>query len=203
MILQTIQKLNINLNRFILTFSFSRRQVTQGKTKTKTPKPTTTKIKQPQQNNSNNTIPKFLAGLFQSHWCTLTPYQTKCPMPCAATLMSNWVRIFQDISAEHEANRRSRCISQLLTASVWKWFGCCAIRHCSVPGPSFTRREHPPCEGSGWSCMDRHIRWAQPLLCLWFSPSRRKNSQKSQMLQTSFPKRKRNNLNVVSQSQKT
>lgn len=51
--------------------------------------------------------------------------------------------------------------------------------------------------------MDRHVRWAQLLLYLWFNPSRRKNSQKSQMLKKSLPKRKINNFNMVAQSQKT
>lgn len=60
-----------------------------------------------------------------------------------------------------------------------------------------------PCEGSGWSCMGRHIGQAQLLLYWWFNPWRRKNSQKSHMLQTSFPKRKSNNFNMLSQSQKT
>jgi len=37
-----------------------------------------------------------------------------------------------------------------------------------------------PREVSSWSSMDRHIRWAQLLLYLWLTPSRRGNSQKSQ-----------------------
>lgn len=97
---QTIQKLHTKLSQLVLTLSYSKKPVTQGEKKP-------TKIKKTQK-PYNPQISSRPASL----------HIKKCPMPCPESPINNRVRIFQDISGEHKANRKSRCIPQLLAASV-------------------------------------------------------------------------------------
>lgn len=80
-------------------------------------------------------------------------------MPYSETLINNRVRILQNISAEHEGNRRSRFILYILAASAWNWFCCCAIRHCSVLELGFACRKQPvkALGGDAWTgTLDEH-----------------------------------------------